>query len=232
MAPPSRPARRPPVLREPRPARHALEGLPTCRSRSNRTCGTPIPSGCSPSSAASSAGCTPRRAQRVAHHGRLQRQRPRAVPERERPCSRRRRCRPGTVVHNAYGYGLFTGGLGLHGGAELLGCAVVPMSGGQTARQVLLIGDLRPEVLCCTPSYAALLGETMEARDHPGGKPLPGRDLRGRALERAAAPPHRSPARHQALDIYGLCEVIGPGVAFECLESRAELPPEGWAVCT
>jgi phenylacetate-coenzyme A ligase PaaK-like adenylate-forming protein len=68
---------------------------------------------------------------------------------------------PGTIVHNAYGYGLFTGGLGMHAGAELLGCTLVPVSGGQTQRQVTLIRDLRPEVLCCTPSYAAWLGEAL-----------------------------------------------------------------------
>ncbi|HEV8065623.1 MAG TPA: hypothetical protein VGP46_12350, partial [Acidimicrobiales bacterium] len=71
--------------------------------------------------------------------------------------------RPGSMVHNGYGYGLFTGGLGLHGGAEALGCCVLPISGGQTARQVTLIVDLKPEVICCTPSYAVLLGEALNA---------------------------------------------------------------------
>lgn len=131
---------------------------------------------------------------------------------------------PGTVVHNAYGYGLFTGGLGLHGGGELLGCTVVPVSGGQTARQVVLVRDLRPQVICCTPSYAALLGEALgEAGIGPQENPL-----------RAGifgAEPWTEPLRRRieqlhgliALDIYGLSEVIGPGVAFECPESRAEL---------
>jgi phenylacetate-CoA ligase len=135
---------------------------------------------------------------------------------------------PGTVVHNAYGYGLFTGGLGLHGGAELLGCAVVPISGGQTARQATLIRDLEPEVLCCTPSYAALLGEALlEAGIAPDENPL-------RAGIFGAEPwteqlRLRIETLHAltALDIYGLCEVIGPGVAFECLESRAELAAGG-----
>src|SRR6266498_2500837 len=68
---------------------------------------------------------------------------------------------PGTIVHVAYGYGLFTGGLGLHGGAELMVCTVVPVSSGQSARQVLLLRDLGAEVLCCTPSYAARLGEVL-----------------------------------------------------------------------
>jgi phenylacetate-CoA ligase len=134
----------------------------------------------------------------------------------------------GTVVHNAYGYGLFTGGLGLHGGAELLGCAVVPVSGGMTARQVTLIRDLEPEVICCTPSYAALLGEALqEAGIAPEDNPL-------RAGIFGAEPwteqlRLRIETLHAltALDIYGLCEVIGPGVAFECLESRAELAHGG-----
>src|ERR1700733_10995999 len=69
--------------------------------------------------------------------------------------------KPGDLVHNAYGYGLFTGGLGLHGGAEKLGCAVVPASGGQTERQVQLICDLKPRIICCTPSYMLALGEAL-----------------------------------------------------------------------
>src|SRR5947208_12303372 len=70
--------------------------------------------------------------------------------------------RPGDVVHVAYGYGLFTGGLGLHGGAERLGCTVVPASGGQTERQVQLILDLKPRIICCTPSYMLVLAEALE----------------------------------------------------------------------
>jgi phenylacetate-coenzyme A ligase PaaK-like adenylate-forming protein len=135
---------------------------------------------------------------------------------------------PGTFVHNAYGYGLFTGGLGLHGGGELLGCAVVPASGGQTARQVMLIQDLRPEILCCTPSYGALLGEALRgAGVSPAANPL--------RCGIFGAEPFSEELRIKieelhgltALDIYGLCEVIGPGVAFECPESRAELVAGG-----
>jgi phenylacetate-CoA ligase len=134
----------------------------------------------------------------------------------------------GTVVHNAYGYGLFTGGLGLHGGAELLGCAVVPVSGGQTDRQVVLVRDLRPEILCCTPSYGTLLGEALcEAGIGPDENPL-------RAGIFGAEPwseemRRRLEALHgiAALDIYGLSEAIGPGVASECLEARAELDAGG-----
>jgi phenylacetate-coenzyme A ligase PaaK-like adenylate-forming protein len=131
---------------------------------------------------------------------------------------------PGTIVHNGYGYGLFTGGLGLHGGAEALGCCVVPISGGQTARQVTLIVDLRPEVLCCTPSYAVLLGEALQAAgvsptDNPLKVGIFGAEPWTEEMRR------RIEALHgiTALDIYGMCEVIGPGVAFECLATRSDL---------
>src|SRR6202008_959332 len=70
--------------------------------------------------------------------------------------------RPGDLIHNAYGYGLFTGGLGLHGGAQRLGCAVVPASGGQTERQIQLILDLKPRIACCPPSYMLVLAEALE----------------------------------------------------------------------
>ena len=134
----------------------------------------------------------------------------------------------GTVVHNAYGYGLFTGGLGLHDGAELLGCAVVPVSGGMTARQVTLIRDLEPELICCTPSYAALLGEALQqagiaSEENPLRAGIFGAEPWTEQLRLRIETLHAL----TALDIYGLCEVIGPGVAFECLESRAELAQGG-----
>jgi len=141
---------------------------------------------------------------------------------------------PGTIVHNGYGYGLFTGGLGMHAGAELMGCTLVPVSGGQTARQVTLIRDLRPEVLCCTPSYAARLGEALAeagiAREEIslrvgifGAEPW---SEAMRAQIEAMMP-------LRALDIYGLSEVIGPGVACECVERRSEpAPPVDGADCT
>jgi phenylacetate-CoA ligase len=128
---------------------------------------------------------------------------------------------PGTIVHNAYGYGLFTGGLGLHQGAVELGATVVPASGGMTARQVTLIRDLRPGVLACTPSYAIRLGEALAGAGlRPGrglaltaglfgAEPWTGQ-MRGRIEELLGL---------RALDIYGLSEVIGPGVACECLEA-------------
>src|SRR5215831_1071587 len=128
---------------------------------------------------------------------------------------------PGTIVHNAYGYGLFTGGLGIHQGAIELGALVVPVSGGMTARQVTLISDLRPDILTCTPSYAIRLGEALaEAGLRPGegltlkaglfgAEPWTGQ-MRARIEELLGL---------RALDIYGLSEVIGPGVAAECLEA-------------
>ncbi len=123
-----------------------------------------------------------------------------------------------STVHNAYGYGLFTGGLGIHQGAIRLGATVVPVSGGMTARQLTLLQDLKPDILACTPSYAIRLGEAFAER---GVKP-------GELSLRAGlfgAEPWSEPMRARigdllglrALDIYGLSEVIGPGVAAECL---------------
>ena len=125
---------------------------------------------------------------------------------------------PGTIVHIAYGYGLFTGGLGLHYGAERLGCTVVPASSGNTPRQAQLIEDLRAEILCCTPSYALAIADHVE---HPerlrlragifGAEPWTER-IRG-AVEDAL--------RLTALDIYGLSEIVGPGVSSECVDGLA-----------
>jgi phenylacetate-coenzyme A ligase PaaK-like adenylate-forming protein len=128
---------------------------------------------------------------------------------------------PGSLVHNAYGYGLFTGGLGFHQGAVELAAAVVPASGGMTPRQVTLIRDLRPDILCCTPSYAIRLGEALaEAGLRPGagltlraglfGAEPWSKELRARIEELLGL---------RALDVYGLSEIIGPGVAAECLEA-------------
>jgi phenylacetate-coenzyme A ligase PaaK-like adenylate-forming protein len=128
---------------------------------------------------------------------------------------------PASVVHNAYGYGLFTGGLGIHQGAIELGATVVPVSGGMTARQVTLIRDLRPDILTCTPSYAIRLGEALAAA---GAGPGEGLTLKAGLF---GAEPWTAQMRARieellglaALDIYGLSEVIGPGVAAECLEA-------------
>ncbi len=125
---------------------------------------------------------------------------------------------PGSIVHNAYGYGLFTGGVGIHQGAIELGATVIPVSGGMTSRQVTLIRDLRPDVLTCTPSYAIRLGEALaDAGLTPGN----GLSLKVGVF---GAEPWTDEMRIRinallgirALDIYGLSEVIGPGVACEC----------------
>jgi phenylacetate-CoA ligase len=125
--------------------------------------------------------------------------------------------RPGEVFHNAYGYGLFTGGLGFHGGATRLGMAVVPVSGGNTERQVQLIEDFGASVLGATPSYALQIAETARAM----GVDLVGGTLR---LGTFGAEPWSAEMRREieqalgikALDMYGLSEIIGPGVATEC----------------
>ena len=127
----------------------------------------------------------------------------------------------GSLIHNAYGYGLFTGGLGIHQGAVALGAAVVPASGGMTPRQVTLIRDLAPDILTCTPSYAIRLGEALaDAGLGPGN----GLSLRAGVF---GAEPWSAQLRVRieellglrALDIYGLSEIIGPGVAAECYEA-------------
>jgi len=124
---------------------------------------------------------------------------------------------PGTVVHVAYGYGLFTGGLGLHYGAERLGCTVVPASGGNTPRQAQLLEDLGAEILCCTPSYALAIADHVAEPARLGLRAgvfgaEPWTEGLREAIEAALG--------LDALDIYGLSEVMGPGVSAECLESR------------
>jgi len=127
--------------------------------------------------------------------------------------------RPGMLFHNAYGYGLFTGGLGLHAGAEWLGLGTVPVSGGNTARQVELLEDFRPEVIACTPSYALVLAEALRARGHAPG------DL-GLQYALLGAEPWSDTMRREveaklgvrATNIYGLSEIIGPGVSNEDAE--------------
>ena len=129
--------------------------------------------------------------------------------------------RPGMMVHVAYGYGLFTGGLGAHYGAERLGCTVVPMSGGMTDRQVQLITDFKPDVIMVTPSYMlAILDGFAKAGLDPSKSSLrfgvfgaePWTEAMRQEIERTFA--------MDATDIYGLSEVIGPGVAQECVETK------------
>ncbi|GAB3324389.1 phenylacetate--CoA ligase [Geodermatophilus aquaeductus] len=129
--------------------------------------------------------------------------------------------RPGDTLHNAYGYGLFTGGLGAHYGAEALGCTVVPVSGGMTPRQVQLITDFRPRVVMVTPSYMLTVLDEFEKQ---------GLDPRESSLEIGifGAEPWTEQMRREmeeragihAVDIYGLSEVMGPGVAQECVETK------------
>ncbi len=129
--------------------------------------------------------------------------------------------RPGDMVHVAYGYGLFTGGLGAHYGAERLGCTVVPMSGGQTEKQVQLIQDFQPSVIMVTPSYMLNIVEEFKRQGiDPATSSLkvgifgaePWTDAMRSEIETAAG--------IDAVDIYGLSEVMGPGVASECIESK------------
>jgi phenylacetate-CoA ligase len=129
--------------------------------------------------------------------------------------------RAGDILHNAYGYGLFTGGLGAHYGGERLGCTVVPVSGGMTPRQVQLITDFRPRIIMVTPSYMLALVDEFEKQ---------GLDPRASSLEIGifGAEPWTEQMRAemearlgiQAVDIYGLSEVMGPGVAQECVETK------------
>src|SRR5690242_8366008 len=129
--------------------------------------------------------------------------------------------RPGDRLHNAYGYGLFTGGLGAHAGAERLGCTVIPVSGGMTPRQVQLITDFRPRLIMVTPSYMLTVIDEFEKK---------GLDPRASSLEIGifGAEPWTEQMRAEmeeragihAVDIYGLSEVIGPGVAQECVETK------------
>ena len=129
--------------------------------------------------------------------------------------------RPGDMIHIAYGYGLFTGGLGAHYGAERAGCTVVPMSGGQTEKQVQLIQDFKPDLIMVTPSYMQVIIEEFQRQ---------GLDARNSSLKAGifGAEPWTEAMRHDieskagidAVDIYGLSEIMGPGVASECVESK------------
>ena len=129
--------------------------------------------------------------------------------------------RPGMKAHIAYGYGLFTGGLGAHYGAERLGCTVIPMSGGQTEKQVQLINDFKPDIIMVTPSYMLNIADEMERQ---------GLDPKASSLRVGifGAEPWTQTMREElearlgihALDIYGLSEVMGPGVGMECIETK------------
>jgi len=129
--------------------------------------------------------------------------------------------RPGDLVHVAYGYGLFTGGLGAHYGAEKAGCTVIPMSGGQTEKQVQLINDLQPDLIMVTPSYMQVIIEQfvrqgLDPRECSLKVGIFGAEPWTEAMRREI----EGKAGIDAVDIYGLSEVMGPGVASECIESK------------
>jgi phenylacetate-CoA ligase len=129
--------------------------------------------------------------------------------------------RPGDLVHVSYGYGLFTGGLGAHYGAEALGCTVVPMSGGQTERQVQLIEDFRPDVIMVTPSYMlAILDCYRQAGLDPRRSSLKVGIFGAEPWTNAMRAEIEEAFDMHAVDIYGLSEVMGPGVANECVETK------------
>jgi phenylacetate-CoA ligase len=129
--------------------------------------------------------------------------------------------RPGWVVHVAYGYGLFTGGLGAHYGAEKLGCTVVPVSGGMTERQVQLLIDFQADAILVTPSYAlSILDEMREQGVDPRGTNLKVGVFGAEPWTEAMRAEVEDAFGMHAVDIYGLSEVIGPGVANECVESK------------
>ena len=125
------------------------------------------------------------------------------------------------IIHNAFGYGLFTGGLGLHFGAEKIGASVIPMSGGNSKRQIMILQDFGPTAICCTPSYALHLAEQGEAL----GVDMKALKLRvgifgAEPWNKALCDEIEKIYGITALDIFGLSEVMGPGIAMECLEGR------------
>ena len=129
--------------------------------------------------------------------------------------------RTGMIIHNAYGYGLFTGGLGVHYGAERLGCTVVPISGGMTERQVQLIDDFRPDIITVTPSYMlAILDEFKRRGLDPSKSSLKIGIFGAEPWTNAMRAEVEQSFDMDATDIYGLSEVIGPGVAQECIETK------------
>ena len=130
--------------------------------------------------------------------------------------------RPGDKVHVAYGYGLFTGGLGAHYGAERLGLTVIPLGGGMTERQVQLIADFKPEIIMVTPSYMLAIADEMQRQGLDPKKSSLRVGIFGAEPWTNRIAKHRSnkKLRLQALDLYGLSEIIGPGVAAECIETK------------
>jgi hypothetical protein len=135
------------------------------------------------------------------------------------------------MVHVSYGYGLFTGGLGAHYGAEKLGLTVVPFGGGQTERQVQLIQDFKPDIIMVTPSYMLAIADEFERQGWTRAEQPAHRHLRRRALDQRHARWRSRRLGLNAVDIYGLSEVMGPGVASECVRPRTA-PPSGKTIST
>ena len=129
--------------------------------------------------------------------------------------------RPGDLLHNTYGYGLFTGGLGFHYGAERLGCTVIPMSGGQTEKQVQLIADFGPKIIACTPSYLLTLADGFaEQGIDPASTSLRLALAGGEPCTREMRAAIEARMNLHVMECYGLSEIIGPGVAMECFETK------------
>lgn len=129
--------------------------------------------------------------------------------------------RPSGILHNAYGYGLFTGGLGLHHGGEKLGITVIPVSTGNTSRQILVINDMQPDVICATPSYALHVAEVMEKQGiDPRKTSLKYGIFGAEAWSEGMRQELEERFDIKAVDIYGLSEVMGPGVSIECVEAQ------------
>jgi len=129
--------------------------------------------------------------------------------------------KPGDIFQNAYGYGLFTGGLGMHYGAERMGLAVVPVSGGNTARQVLLLQDFESDIMACTPSYALTLADALlDEGINPADLPVRSFILGAEPWTDAMREEVEAKLSVDAVNIYGLSEIIGPGVSNECVEAK------------
>ncbi|MCB0015900.1 MAG: AMP-binding protein, partial [Anaerolineales bacterium] len=128
---------------------------------------------------------------------------------------------PGDIFQNAYGYGLFTGGLGMHVGAELMGLNTIPVSGGNTARQILLLQDFGTNIMACTPSYALTLADALQSAGiDPADLPVRSFILGAEPWTEEMRKEVEAKLKADAVNIYGLSEIIGPGVANECVEAK------------
>jgi phenylacetate-CoA ligase len=155
------------------------------------------------------------------HRGRLHQGRHRALGRGHGALDARRRRSCDDIILNSYGYGLFTGGLGAHYGGEALGATVIPMGGGNTEKQIQLIQEFRPTVIMATPSYMLTLADDDAAHGHRSlGDHAARGHVRRRAVDQPDARRDRARLGIDAIDVYGLSEVMGPGVACECVETK------------